>query len=152
MRRACEAVKRCESWLRALDGGELPEESSREVEVPEGERRRIAREAVLLPIVLPREVRLSADLISIASERLGWLVQESSWSEPDEVFAPLRPRSMALWTWEREERLRLLSLNSRRGEASVSEEERLVSVGGGGEPSCFFDRKPVLNRLFFLGT
>ena len=41
----------------------------------------------------------------------------------------------------------LLSSRSRRGELSVSEEEKarlgFVRVGGRGEPSDFFERKPV---------
>ena len=44
----------------------------------------------------------------------------------------------------------LLASRVRRGDWSVSEEERLVMVGGGGEPSDFFERKPAWNR-FTLG-
>jgi hypothetical protein len=47
---------------------------------------------------------------------------------------------------------------SRRGDGSVSEEERRVMVGAGGSmdveggepPSDLLDRKPVLKRLFLL--
>ena len=38
----------------------------------------------------------------------------------------------------------------RRGDISRSEEDRLVIVGGGGEPSDFLDRKPAWKR-FVLG-
>lgn len=36
------------------------------------------------------------------------------------------------------------------GDCSVSDEDRLVSLGGGGDPSVFFERKPAWNR-FALG-
>ena len=35
----------------------------------------------------------------------------------------------------------------RRGDVSVSEDERFVIVGGGGDPSVRFERKPAWKRL-----
>ena len=50
-----------------------------------------------------------------------------------------------------EDRLATFSASMvRRGEGSVSEELNSVILGGGGEPSDFFERKPAWNR-FALG-
>src|SRR5215469_6377998 len=37
----------------------------------------------------------------------------------------------------------------RNGDVSVSEEERLVNLGGGGDPYVFFDRNPAWKRFAF---
>lgn len=51
----------------------------------------------------------------------------------------------------KEDRLATLPASMvRRGEGSVSEELSSVILGGGGEPSDFFERKPAWNR-FALG-
>ncbi len=49
-----------------------------------------------------------------------------------------------------DERLVALPASSdRRGDASVSDDDRLVMVGGGGDPSDFFDKNPAWNLFAF---
>ena len=75
--------------------------------------------------------------------------QFSSRSEP-ELFALSFGFMLLLMfsTYDRDEErfVALLGSISRKGEWSESD-EKLVNVGGGGDPSDFFVRKPALNRL-----
>ena len=66
-------------------------------------------------------------------------------SEPEELPSAWPP-SVAFSTLLREDGRIVLVPISRRGEVSESE-EKAVMVGGGGEPSDFFDKNPAWKRL-----
>ena len=94
------------------------------------------------------EARFRAVLIFIASYLSAF--QRSSRSEPElfalssGVFSP-----SVFSTYCSDDRFpALLGSRSRKGELSESE-ERLVRVGGNGEPSVRLARNPVLNRFCF---
>lgn len=133
MRRAWPAVK------RALSVGGEPESEDL------GLRRRGGRDADRGPT---EEARFTAELIRIASDRSDFHSLSSNefsvlsggvWSDQD-----------AFWTCCNEDRFATLPISiSRNGELSVSEDDKFVIWGGGGDPSDFFVKKPVWNRLFF---
>ena len=95
------------------------------------------------------EILFTAALILIASLLLAF--QFPSRSEPELFALSSGVKSLLMFsTYARdEERFVVLpGSNSRKGEWSESD-EKLVNVGGGGDPSDFFVRKPALNRLCF---
>jgi len=130
MRRAWLAVKRLFSF-----GGEP------DMVAAVGLRARLCRELSFEARDIDPE-RLNALLIFALSERSTF---QPSLSE-EELFAlslGLVLRADDFMILRDDEFVARSALMVRRGEFSLSEDERLVIVGGGGDPSVFFLRKPA---------